>query len=429
MPPCREHQPRWPAVPGGFRARAALALGLAAGLGLALPADAPAQSQKATEQQLRKARAELEQIARERRKLESQRGEAARKLREAEERLGRSSRALAETEAELRSQREALAGLEQQRRTLQADLGKRRERLATLLRSAYTQGAQAPLKLLLAQDRITDAQRAMAYYRYAQRSQTTEVRELTAALEALAANEAEIAARTQELEALQARQQEELAAIRRDRGARASLVGELEQRYGDREAREKALGQDVKSLETLLANLRAAAARAAAERRAAAAREAQEKRDAARAGTTSPGKVPPKVASAAPPPKVGGLGWPATGELLARYGGRLPDGRTSNGVLIGAALGSPVTAVADGTVVFSEWMTGYGLILIIDHGNGYMSLYAHNESLLRDAGARVRRGEAVAKVGNSGGHGRPALYFELRRNGQPVDPSTWLQRR
>ena len=107
----------------------------------------------------------------------------------------------------------------------------------------------------------------------------------------------------------------------------------------------------------------------------------------------------------------------------------MPDGRTSSGVLIAAPAGSQVTAVEDGTVVFSDWMTGYGMILIVDHGNGYMSLYAHNESLLRGVGTRVRRGEAVAKVGNSGGMGTPALYFELRRNGQPVDPASWLQRR
>ncbi|RBB12075.1 murein hydrolase activator EnvC family protein, partial [Xanthomonas oryzae] len=98
-------------------------------------------------------------------------------------------------------------------------------------------------------------------------------------------------------------------------------------------------------------------------------------------------------------------------------------------VLIGAPKGTTVTAVADGTVVFSDWMTGYGMILIVDHGNGYMSLYAHNDTLLRDAGASIKRGEAVAKVGSSGGQGVPALYFELRRNGQPVDPSSWLQRR
>ncbi len=187
----------------------------------------------------------------------------------------------------------------------------------------------------------------------------------------------------------------------------------------------------MKSLERLLANLRAAAAKAEAERRAAAAREhqAQNAKPQTGARPPTPSKVPPRVASTAPLLKVGGLGWPASGDLLARYGGRLPDGRTSSGVLIGAPAGSAVTAVADGTVVFSEWMTGYGLILIIDHGNGYMSLYAHNDTLLRDAGDRVRRGDAVAKVGSSGGHGRPALYFELRRNGQPVDPSTWLQRR
>ncbi|WP_312787629.1 murein hydrolase activator EnvC family protein, partial [Stenotrophomonas indicatrix] len=141
-----------------------------------------------------------------------------------------------------------------------------------------------------------------------------------------------------------------------------------------------------------------------------------------------PTKVPPAVASA-PAPKVGGLGWPLSGNLLARYGGKLPDGRTSSGVLIGAPAGSTVTAVADGTVVFSDWMTGYGMILIVDHGNGYMSLYAHNDTLLKDAGARVSRGDAVAKVGNSGGQGVTALYFELRRGGQPVNPDSWLQRR
>ncbi|KAB8182140.1 peptidoglycan DD-metalloendopeptidase family protein, partial [Lysobacter maris] len=93
-----------------------------------------------------------------------------------------------------------------------------------------------------------------------------------------------------------------------------------------------------------------------------------------------------------------------------------------------ANAGTAVKAVADGQVVYAEWMTGYGLLLIIDHGNGYMSLYAHNDALLKDAGDSVKRGDAVASVGSSGGHGRPALYFELRRNGQPVNPNVWLRR-
>ena len=97
-------------------------------------------------------------------------------------------------------------------------------------------------------------------------------------------------------------------------------------------------------------------------------------------------------------------------------------------MLIGASAGTPVKAVADGTVVFSDWMNGYGQILIIDHGNGYMSLYAHNEALLRDTGAQVRRGDTVASVGSSGSSGATALYFELRRNGDPVNPNTWLKK-
>src|SRR3546814_14544633 len=95
----------------------------------------------------------------------------------------------------------------------------------------------------------------------------------------------------------------------------------------------------------------------------------------------------------------------------------MPDGSKSAGVLIGAPAGTTVTAVADGTVVFSEWMTGYGLILIIDHGNGYMSLYAYNDALLKDAGAQVKRGAPVSSVGNSASPGPPARTEE-RRGGQ-----------
>ena len=126
--------------------------------------------------------------------------------------------------------------------------------------------------------------------------------------------------------------------------------------------------------------------------------------------------------------QVGGLGWPVSGALLAGYGAAMPDGRSSDGLLIGASAGSPVKAVANGQVVYAQWMTGYGLLMIVDHGNNYMSLYAHNDALLKDVGAAVTRGEALGTVGNSGGQGRPALYFELRRNGQPVDPSAWLRR-
>ncbi|HET7655990.1 MAG TPA: peptidoglycan DD-metalloendopeptidase family protein, partial [Luteimonas sp.] len=189
----------------------------------------------------------------------------------------------------------------------------------------------------------------------------------------------------------------------------------------DKRSREKALGSNVASLKKLLAELRAAAARAEAERRAAAERA---RREAARTGAPPPRVTPPAGTGL----RVGGVGWPLSGNLIAGYGGKLPDGGSSSGLLIGAPAGTPVKAVADGRVVFGDWMNGYGLILIVDHGNGYMSLYARNEALLRDVGDRVKRGDPVATVGNSGTAGPVALYFELRRNGDPVDPGVWLKR-
>ncbi len=412
-----------------------LLLGLA--FALALPLPSGAQTTRETERKLQKLRTELKGVAQERRQIEGQRGQASRQLREADEKVARTGRALAQTEAALREQGRALAEAEQRRSTLQGNLAQQHRELAGLLRAAYQLGNHAPLKLLLSQDTVADANRALAYHRYLQRERAQRITTLTADLKELEALQAQIAERKQKLQGAQQDQKQQAAALEADRRDRARTVASLDERFKDQREKEQALGQDAKALETLLANLRAAAARAEAERRAAARRAAAEKAAAERAARQAaaqgrppppPTKVPPAVASA-PAPKVGGLGWPLSGNLLARYGGKLPDGRTSSGVLIGAPAGSTVTAVADGTVVFSDWMTGYGMILIVDHGNGYMSLYAHNDTLLKDAGARVSRGDAVAKVGNSGGQGVTALYFELRRGGQPVNPDSWLQRR
>ena len=414
---------------------AALCAALAFAIMAAAPA--PAQSQREAEKKLQRLRGELKDIARERRKLEDARGEAARKLRQADEQVGKSSRSLNETVTALQREEAALLQLQQQRDDLRQRLGRQRQQLTALVRASYQMGSEAPLKVLLSQDRVADANRALAYHRYLQADRARRIASLGIELKALDDVERDIAARRAQLDATRNQQRAKIETLARDRKANAALSADLDQRYKDRSAREKALGQDARSLETLLANLRAAAARAEAERRAearrvAAEQAAQKKAAAARAPGSKPAPAtssPRPAVANAPALKVGGLGWPLSGNLLARFGGRMPDGRSSSGVLIGAPAGSTVTAVADGSVVFSEWMTGYGLILIIDHGNGYMSLYAHNESLLRDAGDRVRRGEQVARVGSSGGHGRPALYFELRRNGQPVDPATWLQRR
>lgn len=408
------------------------ALLLVALLTAALPMlQAAAQNSRETERRLERIRKELRDVAAERRRLEGQRGEAARELRSADEQVDVSTRALRETRVKLAEEQIALENLQARRVELESTVETRRQELAALLRAAYTVGDEAALKLMLAQDRVADAGRLLTYHRYLQQQRSTRIGELRAEMEELDGIEAAIQERRAALEATQAEQRAQLAKVESDRRARAEAVKGIESRFNDRSAREKALGRDARSLERVLAQLREAARRAEAERRAAAAREreAREARAATAAGKPRPAPRPPTQVARSAAPQVGGLGWPVSGSLLTPYGGKLPDGRSSTGILIGAAAGTPVKAVADGTVVFAEWMTGYGMLLIVDHGNGYMSLYAHNDGLLKSVGNTVRRGDTVASVGNSGGQGRSGLYFELRQNGTPVNPTTWLQRR
>ncbi|MFP5374767.1 MAG: murein hydrolase activator EnvC family protein [Gammaproteobacteria bacterium] len=404
------------------RLRAAVAA-CAFALASALAAVAAAQDSREAQQRLEKLRGELKTIAGDRRRLEGERGAAARALRRADEQVAASARRLAELDASIAREREALAGLRLRRAQLDERLSDQRAALAALLRAAYTVGDAAALKLLLAQDRVADGQRLLAWHGYLQRDRARRIAALARELEQLAAVEREIGERSRALDQARDAQQRQLAQLEADRKARASTLAQLEARYRDRRQREQALGRDARALEQLLTRLRAAAARAERERRAAAARAA-----AARSSGAAPA-TPAAAPAAAGPAISASLGWPLSGTLVSGYGSPLPGGRRSEGVTIAAAAGTEVRAVADGKVVFADWMNGYGLILIVDHGNGLMSLYAHNDALLRDPGDSVRRGDPVARVGTSGGQGRPALYFELRRDGRPVDPGGWLQRR
>lgn len=406
---------------------------------------ATAQNQGETERKLRELRKELKEIGNQRRKLEGQRGDATRAVRDADEAVGRRTRALNETRAAIGREQAALDTLQQQREQLAASLVGQREVLGRLVRASYMTGGDAPLKVMLSQDQVAKGNRDLAYYAALQRDRAARIRDISARLAELQAVETAIGQKQTLLAAAQQRQQSELADVARLREQRASVLAQVDKQYQDKASREKVIGQDARALERVLAQLRAAAAKAERARRAAEARAKREeaaraKRDAAasrntgtRSRVTTPSRSrstpsPRTTVASAAPVAVGGAGWPLAGSLLAGFGGTMPDGSASSGLLIGAAAGTPVRAVADGQVVFAEWMSGYGLLCIVDHGNGYMSLYAHNDALMKDVGARVSRGDAVGSVGNSGGQGRPALYFELRRAGKPVNPSVWLRR-
>ena len=122
----------------------------------------------------------------------------------------------------------------------------------------------------------------------------------------------------------------------------------------------------------------------------------------------------------------GQLPWPSGGKLTTRFGtARGDSGKRWSGVIIGTQRGDDVRAIARGRVAFSDWLRGYGLLLILDHGDGYMSLYGHNESVYRDTGEWVESGQVIASVGDSGGQHHTGLYFEIRRDGKPINPVKW----
>jgi len=125
----------------------------------------------------------------------------------------------------------------------------------------------------------------------------------------------------------------------------------------------------------------------------------------------------------------GKLAWPVAGRLAGEYGQPRDGGTVKwNGVLIEASQGTPVRAIYRGRVAFADWLPGLGLLLVLDHGDGYMSLYGHNQSLLKEPGDSVSPGETIAQVGDTGGQARPALYFEIRAKGEPVNPHDWIKK-
>jgi septal ring factor EnvC (AmiA/AmiB activator) len=123
----------------------------------------------------------------------------------------------------------------------------------------------------------------------------------------------------------------------------------------------------------------------------------------------------------------GKLSWPVTGKLLASFGQTRAGGVKWDGVLVSGPQGATVRAVYHGRVVYADWLSGLGLLTIIDHGDGYLSLYGHSERLYKEVGERVTAGDTIATVGDSGGRSTPALYFEIRKAGRPIDPRPWFK--
>jgi septal ring factor EnvC (AmiA/AmiB activator) len=359
-----------------------------------------AQDRRESEAALTAVRKEIkalqDRIARE----TTRRDEGTRALRAAEVEIATATRKLAEVRGNLRVQQSARRDLTQETERANRRLAAERAALGRQVRSSYMTGREELFKLLLSQESPAALGRMLVYFDYYNRARSARIDTVAGELEKLTTLDQETSRVETELAALETAQAREVAALERSREERRAAVAELD--------------ADIRDGTAAVAKLRA-----------------EEQRLADLVTRLSELMAGFPVATDEPFASLKGqLAWPVQGKLAGDYGQPRGTGPVKwNGVLLETSAGTPVRAVYHGRVAFADWLQGLGLLVIVDHGGGYMSLYGHNEALLKESGDWVEPGEAIAQVGDTGGQSRAALYFEIRYNGEPVNPHPWIARR
>ena len=349
-------------------------------------------------QKLDSVRAEIKKIVQTQKETGARKDSAIAQLREHDLKVAAAASQLRAMDAQLAEQQNKLNRLQTQRDALDASLSTQREALAALLRSAYAVGRGEELKLLLAQENVAKIGRMLEYFHYFERARVGQIQALLRDLDALTQVHKAIDEETAQLTAARKQRADEAAQLETERTQRAQALIDLDKQIKDDQSRLALLGQDEKELTDLLTKLRDVFA-----------------------------DIPKQLAGAEPFASLRGrLTWPLRGRLLAGFGARSGE-RASNGIVIAASAGADVHAVFHGRVVYADWMRGFGLLLILDHGDGYLTLYGYNETLLKDVGDWVDANDVIATSGATGGQKTPAVYFELRVQGKPVDPRAWLK--
>ena len=383
--------------------------------GLALCA-AAAKGPGASEQELTELRGRIEKLQGELAAAEESRGEAADQLKASGKAVSEAQRVLFELAERRRTLEAELAAIAARDRETRAGVTEQESLAGKLLRLQYQQGAPDRLRLALEGRDAATVARHLAYYGYIQRARAGIIGELRRKGESLAALEKDAVARRDELRQNEREQADETRKLQRERAARAAVLARL---AGDIAKGRREIGR-LKRDEARLSKLVEEIARALAAK------------PAPREPAKGQGRAVDRVADASSAFKSfrslkGRLRLPVRGELVNRYGGaREESGATWKGLFIRSVSGETVHAVADGLVVYADWLRGFGNLLILDHGTGFMSLYANNDGLLRKVGERVLGGDPIAHVGASGSSQESGLYFELRRDGKPFDPLGWV---
>lgn len=359
----------------------------------------PTLTRAEAESQLKRIAGEISELSQGLEQARTTLSSEQRALKSADLKIQQSLLELRELEAARKKHDRELAELKSARRDYLHSLDERRETLARQILAAYRLGRESRLKLLLNQDSPADLSRTLAYYDYFSRSQAVQISELREVLLELDGMQESISGEMAALATVQVQQQATLDEVKAQREDRRGVIEELNEQIGTDESRLAELQKNRADLEALLSRL-----------------------------TDALADIPADLGKHQHPAQMKGqMPMPVNGRVRYAYGQPRTAGLHWQGWLIGARTGSEVRAVAHGRVAFSDWLRGYGLLLILDHGDGFMTLYGNNESLLFEVGDWVEPGTVISTVGANPLSG-DGLYFEIRRDGKVLDPAAWLKR-
>ncbi|WP_312314567.1 murein hydrolase activator EnvC [Atlantibacter sp.] len=365
------------------------------------------------------------------RQQQQQRASLLAQLKEQEQAIADASRKLRETQSSLADLNRQISAMNASIAKLEKQKASQERNLAAQLDASFRQGQHSGIQLILSGEESQRGQRLQAYFGYLNQARQETIAQLRQTREEVASQKAELEEKQSEQQTLLYEQQAQQAKLEQARNERKKTLSGLESSIQQGQNQLSEMRQNESRLRNSIARAEAAA-KARAEREAREAEQVRSKQqEASRKGTT----YKPTESEQSLMSRTGGLGsprgqayWPVRGSLLHRYGEQLQGELRWKGIVIGASEGTEVKAIADGRVILADWLQGYGLVVVVEHGKGDMSLYGYNQSALVSVGTQVRAGQPIALVGNSGGQGRPSLYFEIRRQGQAVNPQPWLGR-
>ena len=380
-------------------------------------ATAVAAPDNGKQEELKELRSRIQSLQEELEQATEDRSEVADALKKSERRISDVNRGLRDLEHRQRSLSRDLKQLNEDTRSTQGEIAEQQKRLAVLLKERYIQGSGDALKLMLNGQNPGEVARNLEYYGYIGRARADLIRQHRESLARLRSLQDKTRQQNDSLTQVKQERVAQKKTLEAEKGARQEVLYKLSEQIRHQRKEIDTLARDEKRLTRLIEKLARLAAASAAKP----------------AASQKPGQKVDKVADASLAGLdfvrlKGKLALPVAGEILHKFGANRDGGGPAwKGLFIRARQGQEVRAIGSGKVAFADWLRGFGNLLVIDHGDGYLSLYSNNESLYKQPGEPVRAGDVVAAVGATGGQDEPGLYFELRHQGKPFDPLAWVR--